>query len=112
MENPFFKIVFFSSAVFLSIGKVNSLYDLIWYVGINDFILKFFAVIVKICIVLLPPEMLPHRKRVRYNDSAFFLPSSYPLINVPFRLGAIPLLDLHYGLLLSGSISLLVVSVE
>ncbi len=58
---------FFNSAVFLSIGKVNSLYDLIWYVGINDFILKFFAVIVKICIVLLPAEILPHRKRVRFE---------------------------------------------
>jgi hypothetical protein len=55
----------FFSAIFLSIGNVNSLYDLVWYVGINDFILKFVAVIVKICIVMLPAEILPHRKRVR-----------------------------------------------
>ena len=32
----------------------------------NDFILKFVAVIFKILIVMLPGNLLPYRKRVRY----------------------------------------------
>ena len=45
-------------------GKIESLGELLWIVYVNDFVLKFAAIIVKVVVVLLPPTILPHRKRV------------------------------------------------
>ena len=42
------------------------MYDLVWLVGVNDFILKFFAVIVKIMLVVTPGAVVPYKKRVRF----------------------------------------------
>ena len=56
-------LLFCSSAIFLSPSKVDSLYDLIWLVGVNDFILKFAAVILKIFLVMVPTSVLPYQKR-------------------------------------------------
>ncbi len=55
---------FYFSALFLPPSKVESLYDLIWLVGVNDFILKFGAVIVKILLVFMPPRIIPYQRRV------------------------------------------------
>jgi len=46
--------------------KVGSFSDLVWIVAINDFVLKFDAVITKILIVLSPQSVLPYRKRGNY----------------------------------------------
>ena len=55
---------FFFSAVFYRICAVSNLSELLWVVGINDFVLKFTSVIVKIGIIFVPSHMLQHRKRV------------------------------------------------
>lgn len=52
--------------MFLPTGRVESLYELLWIVGVNDFVLKFAAVIIKIAIILLPANILQHRKRGNY----------------------------------------------
>jgi len=49
--------------IFLPSGKIESFSELFWIVGVNDFILKFVAVIFKIVIVMLPGNFLPYRKR-------------------------------------------------
>lgn len=49
--------------VFLPSGEVESFTELLWIVAVNDFILKFVAVIFKIIIVMLPGNLLPYRKR-------------------------------------------------
>ena len=41
-----------------------SLSELLWIVGVNDFVLKFVSVIIKIFVILLPSTILQHRKRV------------------------------------------------
>ena len=46
-------------------SKVESFTELLWIVAINDFMLKYIAVISKIVIVLCPPYVLAYRKRVR-----------------------------------------------
>ena len=56
------------SAIFLPPAKeVQSLFDLFWMVGVNDFILKFVAVIAKIGLIFVPGKLLPYQKRVRYK---------------------------------------------
>ena len=53
-------------SVFLPLStKLESFTELLWIVAINDFMLKYVAVISKIFVVLLPPIALPYRKRVR-----------------------------------------------
>ena len=54
----------FSSAIFIPSGRVASLSELLWIVGVNDFVLKFVSVIIKIFVILLPSTILQHRKRV------------------------------------------------
>ena len=56
--------IFYFSAVFYRICAVSNLSELLWVVGINDFVLKFTSVIVKIGIIFVPSHMLQHRKRV------------------------------------------------
>ena len=56
---------FYHRTIFLPSGKVESFSELLWIVAVNDFILKFVAVIFKILIVMLPGNLLPYRKRVR-----------------------------------------------
>lgn len=59
------QLLFFFSAIFLPPAKeVTSLYDLFWMVGVNDFILKFVAVIAKIGLIFVPGKLLPYQKRV------------------------------------------------
>ena len=41
------------------------MYDLVWLVLVNDFILKFVAVMLKILLVITPSIMVPYKKRVR-----------------------------------------------
>ena len=62
--------------MFLPSGEVESFTELLWIVAVNDFILKFVAVIFKIIIVMLPGNLLPYRKRV--SNSAFLLMLSRP----------------------------------
>ena len=59
------QLFFYHRTIFLPSGKVESFSELLWIVAVNDFILKFVAVIFKILIVMLPGNLLPYRKRVR-----------------------------------------------
>ncbi len=45
---------------------MESLYELFWLVGVNDFILKFAAVVAKIFVVLTPVSVLPCKRRGKY----------------------------------------------
>jgi len=53
-------------AIFIPSGRVATLSELLWIVGVNDFILKFVSVIIKIFVILLPSTILQHRKRGNY----------------------------------------------
>ena len=65
MECPHCFFLFLcSSAIFFPPPHVESLYDLIWLVGVNDFILKFVCVIIKVFLVLVPMRYMPYQKRV------------------------------------------------
>ena len=63
------QLFFYHRTIFLPSGKVESFSELLWIVAVNDFILKFVAVIFKILIVMLPGNLLPYRKRVRDTDN-------------------------------------------
>lgn len=52
------------TAFFFPPTTVASFVDLVWIVGVNDFILKFIALLAKISITLLPAKILPYQKRV------------------------------------------------
>ena len=52
------------SAFFIPPDKVPTFYDLLWIVGVNDFILKFMAVLAKILVTLMPSRVIPYQKRV------------------------------------------------
>lgn len=54
------------SAFFIPPDKVTTFYDLIWIVGVNDFILKFMAVLAKIFVTLMPAKFIPYQKRGKY----------------------------------------------
>jgi len=54
------------SAFFVPPEKVPTFYDLLWIVGVNDFILKFVAVLAKIVVTLLPAKIMPYQKRGKY----------------------------------------------
>ncbi|XP_023347262.1 RING finger and transmembrane domain-containing protein 2 isoform X2 [Eurytemora carolleeae] len=54
------------SAFFIHPGEVCTFYDLLWVVGINDFFLKFLAVLTKIIITVLPPTLVPYQKRGKF----------------------------------------------
>lgn len=57
----------FTLSVFMPLStKLESFTELLWIVAINDFMLKYVAVISKIFVVLLPPIALPYRKRGNY----------------------------------------------
>ena len=62
---------YYYSAIFFPPPRVDSLYDLIWLVGVNDFILKFVCVILKVFLVLVPMRFLPYQKRVRKKKDPF-----------------------------------------
>jgi len=53
-------------AFFIPPDKVPTFYDLLWIVGVNDFILKFIAVLAKIGVTLMPAKMIPYQKRGKY----------------------------------------------
>lgn len=46
-------------------NKVLTVWDLLWFVTITDFILKLITVAIKICITLLPGSIIAFQKRVR-----------------------------------------------
>ena len=54
------------SAFFVPPGSVSTFYDLLWTVGVNDFILKFLAVLAKVLVTVLPARLLPYQKRGKY----------------------------------------------
>jgi len=54
------------SAFFIPPDKVPTFYDLLWIVGVNDFILKFMAVLAKILVTLMPAKIIPYQKRGKY----------------------------------------------
>jgi len=54
------------SAFFIPPGEVANFYDLVWVVGINDFVLKFLAVFTKIIVTVLPPSLLPYQRRGKF----------------------------------------------
>lgn len=45
-------------------NKVLTVWDLLWFVTITDFILKLITVAIKICITVLPERVIPFQKRV------------------------------------------------
>merc|ERR1711962_218415 len=53
-------------ALFIPNGKITSLSELLWIVGVNNFVLKFVSVIIKILVILLPASVILHRKRGNY----------------------------------------------
>ena len=63
-DNRMFLSLF--SALFIPNGKITSLSELLWIVGVNNFVLKFVSVIIKILVILLPASVILHRKRVSY----------------------------------------------
>jgi len=54
------------SAFFIPPEKVVTFYDLLWIVGVNDFILKFMAVLAKILVTISPSRVIPYQKRGKY----------------------------------------------
>jgi len=54
------------SAFFIPPSSVTTFYDLVWIVGVNDFVLKFLAVLAKVAITLLPASILPYQKRGKH----------------------------------------------
>jgi len=54
------------TAFFIPPQSVETFVDLVWIVGVNDFILKFLCVLAKIGITLLPARLLPYQKRGKY----------------------------------------------
>ena len=60
----YIKIFSSLSAIFLPPSKVDTLYDLLWFVAVNDFMLKFLAVILKIGLIFTPGQIVPYQKRV------------------------------------------------
>ena len=58
--------LFCCSAFFIPPEKVPTFYDLLWIVGVNDFILKFIAVLAKILVTLTPARAIPYQKRGKY----------------------------------------------
>ena len=66
------------SALFIPNGKITSLSELLWIVGVNNFVLKFVSVIVKILVILLPASVILHRKRVSYYIVL------YIILRIPF----------------------------
>ena len=60
-------IIYNFSAVFMRVCSVTSLTELLWTAGVNDFVLKFISVIIKIGIILVPSHVLQHRKRVIFE---------------------------------------------
>ena len=59
-------MLYIFSAFFIPPEKVPTFYDLLWIVGVNDFILKFIAVLAKITVTLAPAKLLPYQKRGKY----------------------------------------------
>lgn len=56
---------FYSNLVFIPpYTQPLSVWDLIWTVGITDFILKLITILIKIVIILLPPIIIPYQKKV------------------------------------------------
>lgn len=54
------------SAFFIPPSAVPTFYDLVWIVGVNDFILKFLAVLAKVVVTVLPARVMPYQKRGKY----------------------------------------------
>jgi uncharacterized membrane protein YecN with MAPEG domain len=54
------------SALFIPPQNVTTFYDLLWIVGVNDFILKYVAVLAKVLVTVLPAKILPYQKRGKY----------------------------------------------
>jgi len=54
------------SAFFIPPAAVATFYDLVWIVGVNDFVLKFLAVLAKVSVTLLPASILPYQKRGKH----------------------------------------------
>ena len=54
----------YNCAIFLPPSKVDTLYDLLWFVAVNDFMLKFLTVILKIGLIFMPGQVVPYQKRV------------------------------------------------
>lgn len=80
-----------SSAIFLPPSKIESFYDLFWFVGVNDFILKFVSVIFKVGLILLPNTIVPFKKRVRHILSVNVLVTWISLIDLSHLGEAFPL---------------------
>lgn len=62
------------SVFFVLTGKVESLSELLWIVGVTDFVLKFATVFFKICVIVLPDRVVQHRKRVSIGSSQILNP--------------------------------------
>jgi len=54
------------SAFFVPPASVTTFYDLLWIVGVNDFVLKFLAVLAKVGVTVLPATIMPYQKRGKY----------------------------------------------
>merc|ERR1719391_1035790 len=54
------------SPFFIPPAAVTTFYDLVWIVGVNDFVLKFLAVLAKVVVTLLPASILPYQKRGKH----------------------------------------------
>lgn len=53
--------------------KSFDFFDLIWAVGITDFVLKYFTIELKCLILFLPKMILAFKSRVRRQPSMFYI---------------------------------------
>ena len=56
----------YNCAIFIPPDEVQSVYDLVWIVAVNDFILKFFALSFKVMVIFAPAKLLPYQKRGKF----------------------------------------------
>jgi len=54
------------TALFIPPAEVATVYDLLWIVGINDFLLKFLSVFCKILVTVSPAKLVPYQKRGKF----------------------------------------------
>ena len=64
MNHLFCSLVFLQPAL-----PVTSFTSLLWIVVVNDYILKMFTMVIKICVIVIPGSILAYTRRVKASLS-------------------------------------------
>lgn len=89
---------FYTNLVFIPpYTQPLSVWDLIWLVGITDFILKLITILIKIVVIILPALIVPYPKKVNIITIRFFS----KLLNVVFCSGEVVFTDRSYVAVIS-----------